>query len=203
MDIQLKELLEKIKDEGVKTADEKAAGIVKKAEVRASEIVVEAKKKADKLIENAGMEVQKANQTAREAMHQAARDLIINLKGQITKLFDAIIAEETKSALSGKGLEEAIVALMTAWGEKSGDVAIQLPPDQLSKIGDSIKKQLAGKIKGGVELKPFPDLEAGFRAAEKDGSAYYNFSSEGIAEILSEYLNPKLGEVLTEASTEE
>jgi V/A-type H+-transporting ATPase subunit E len=37
----------------------------------------------------------------------------------------------------------------------------------------------------------------------KDGSAYYNFTSEGIAEILGEYVNPSLGELIQRAVDKE
>jgi V/A-type H+-transporting ATPase subunit E len=58
-------------------------------------------------------------------------------------------------------------------------------------------------LKKGIELKPFPELQAGFRIAMKDGSAYYNFSDQGIAEILAEYMNPRIAEIVQEAVEEE
>jgi len=48
-------------------------------------------------------------------------------------------------------------------------------------------------------LNPFPELQAGFRIAMKDGSAYYNFSDQGIAEIMAEYMNPRIAEIVREA----
>jgi V/A-type H+-transporting ATPase subunit E len=62
---------------------------------------------------------------------------------------------------------------------------------------------LAVELQKGVELKPFPEIEAGFRIAMKDGSAYYNFTDRGIAEILAEYLNPKIAEIVQEAAQKE
>jgi V/A-type H+-transporting ATPase subunit E len=51
-----------------------------------------------------------------------------------------------------------------------------------------------------VELKADRNLGAGFRIAGKDGSAYYDFSSESVAELLAAYLNPRLGEILKTAA---
>jgi V/A-type H+-transporting ATPase subunit E len=54
-------------------------------------------------------------------------------------------------------------------------------------------------LKKGVELKADRNLASGFRIANKDGSAYYDFSAESAAEMLSAYLNPRLSEILKTA----
>jgi V/A-type H+-transporting ATPase subunit E len=63
--------------------------------------------------------------------------------------------------------------------------------------------RLVEELKKGFELKPLPTLEAGFRIGLKDGSAYYDFSDQGIAEILAEYLNPRLSELMSQAAAPE
>ena len=73
----------------------------------------------------------------------------------------------------------------------------------LEKLEKQLKSRLAGELKKGVELKPFPEIEAGFRIAMEDGSAYYNFTDQGIAEILAEFLNPKIAEIVQEATQKE
>jgi len=47
-----------------------------------------------------------------------------------------------------------------------------------------------------VELKSNRKLASGFRISNKEGSVYYDFSSEAVAKQLSAYLNPKLAELL-------
>jgi V/A-type H+-transporting ATPase subunit E len=53
-----------------------------------------------------------------------------------------------------------------------------------------------------VELKFDRSLDAGFRISNKDGSAYYDFSAESVAELFSAYLNPRLAETLKNAVKE-
>ena len=53
MDVQLKELLEKINNDGVQTAEQKASEILSAAESKAAGIVETAKKEADKIIADA------------------------------------------------------------------------------------------------------------------------------------------------------
>ena len=56
----------------------------------------------------------------------------------------------------------------------------------------------ASEMKKGIVIKALPDIKAGFRIMEKDGTAYYNITEEGIAEFLGEYLNPKLAGLFTQ-----
>ena len=128
----------------------------------------------------------------------------MDVAARVVKLFDALIAQETKEAFSPKVLEEAVVSLIKAWSkEQTPNLQILLSTSDLKKIEKQLKSRLSAELKKGVELKPFPELQAGFRVAMKDGSAYYNFTDQGIAEILAEYLNPKIAEIVQEAVQKE
>ena len=200
MDVQLQELIDKIKSEGIKTAEEESARVLKEAEHKANDITADAHKEASNIIAKAKQEAHRFEQTAKEAVKQAGRNTILSLRTRITEIFDAVIAEETKQAYSLKVLEEAIVSLNK---EQIPNLQVLLSVSDLKKIENQLKSRLAAELKKGVELKPFPELQAGFRIAMKDGSAYYNFSDQGIAEILAEYMNPKIAEIVQEAVEEE
>jgi V/A-type H+-transporting ATPase subunit E len=55
-------------------------------------------------------------------------------------------------------------------------------------------EKLKSELKAGVVLKGERSVGAGFKIAAKDGSAYYDFSAESVADLLSAYLNPRLAE---------
>jgi V/A-type H+-transporting ATPase subunit E len=197
MDVQLKELIETIKKEGVQSAEEKAAEIVKAAEEKSAQMVDHAQKEAERIIAKAKEEAVRAEQSGRDALKQAGRDLLLNLRRSITKVLDNVIRQDSASALHGKLLEEAIVTLMKSWnGEELGKLNVVLAPNDLSALENSLRSRLADEMKKGVELKANPSSKAGFRIAEKDGNAYYDFTAEGVAEVLSEYLSPRLAELI-------
>lgn len=204
MDVQLQELIDKIKSEGIKTAEQESARVLKEAEHKANDILADAHDEASSIIAKAKEEAHRFEQTAKEAVKQAGRNTILSLRTRVIEIFDAVIAEETKQAYSLKVLEEAIVSLIKAWSkEQVPNLQVLMSSSDLKKIEKQLKSRLAAELKKGVELKPFPELQAGFRIAMKDGSAYYNFSDQGIAEILSEYLNPKIAEIVRETVEKE
>lgn len=200
MDVQLKELLEKIKEEGVKPAEVQAATLISDSEKKAQQIIVDAQKKAEAIIAQAKSDALKSEHTGREAMKQAGRDLLLALQNKITVLFDSILHLEVQKSMSGTSLEDIIAGLVKKWAEnQSTDISILLSPADFDKLQKSLMSKLASEMKKGVELKPSAHVEAGFHIAEKNGAAYYNFSAQGIAELLGEYMNVKLSEILKEA----
>ena len=203
MEVQLKELIEKIKNEGVKTAEEKANGIVAEAQAKAEQIISEAQKNADLIIQNGKAEVEKYKNASDQALKQAGRDLLLNLKGKLKDIFSSVVETETNSALSSEVTEKAIIELVRSWNkEELKDLNILIPKKLLEEVEASLKNRLAEELKAGLEIKPFDNINAGFRVSEKNGSAYYDFTDKGVAEVLSQYLNPRLNEILNKSIEE-
>ena len=115
---------------------------------------------------------------------------------------DKIVAQGVSSAYGEDTLKAILPELFKAWASRGGDSAggkldLLLSEDTLEKLKAWAQGALAAELKKGVELKSDRKLGAGFRIAQKDGSAYYDFSSESVAELLSAYLNPALAEILS------
>ncbi len=200
MEIQLSELIEKIKSEGVQTAEQQAATIIGEAEKKAAATVEQARKEADHIVADARQTAARSEQAGKDALNQAARDLILNVQARFKTLFGALVADSVRESYTGATLESAIVSLVTSWkGGELGDLAVQLPKDQMQKLEKGLRDRLAKQIEKGMIIEPAPDLEGGFRLARKDGGAYYDLSAASIATILAEYLNPRLAAQLNSA----
>jgi V/A-type H+-transporting ATPase subunit E len=201
MDAQLNEIIETIKSEGVETAERQAAEIKKKAEEDADTTIRDAEKRAREIVDDARAEAQKLEASGKQALTQAGRDLILNLQNRITTLFDAVVEKATGEAYSADVVSEAVVALIKAWPEQqTSDLNVLLPESQREKVESQLRSKLADEIKAGLEIKPVQGIDAGFRISVKDGSVYYDFSSDGIAEVLSAHLNPRLQEAVKQAA---
>jgi len=97
-----------------------------------------------------------------------------------------------------KVLAETIVKLISSWKGDISDLQVLLSEKDYKNVENVLRSKLADQIKKGFEVKASSHLDAGFLVSEKDGSAYHNFSAEGIAEVLSEYLNPRISALLNE-----
>ncbi len=201
MDVQLKELLEKINKDGVESAEQKAAEIVSDAEKKAADIIAKAKKEAEKIVSDGQAEAKKAEIGGKAAISQAGRDLVLKTKTEIESLFKSIVESEIKSAMSGSTLEQAVTTVVKAWADK-GEYTVELSEKDFSELESGLKSKLSAELKKGYEIKPFKGVESGFRLSEKDGASYFNFTAEAVASNISELLNPKLAEIV-ESSVKE
>jgi V/A-type H+/Na+-transporting ATPase subunit E len=202
MNIQVKELIDKIKNEGIISAENEAKKIISDAEEKAAQMIKKARAEADSYKLEAENEIKKREAAGREALKQAARDILIGLEKQITKQFEAIIGQSVGAALSNALMEKLILDLAAAWSEQGAEgIQIVLSSADARELGTGLKAKLANRFKEGIEIIPSPKVAKGFRIGGSDG-ALYDFTGEGIAEIFAEALTPELAETLKEALRE-
>jgi V/A-type H+-transporting ATPase subunit E len=197
MEIQLQELIDKIKKDGIESASEEAARLKREAGAEAAGIISAAQKEAADIVSRGKADAERSEKAGIAALEQASRNLVLAFKGEIQALLDKLIAQASDSALGEDVLKAALPDILKAWASKSGDsLDILLPEDKLQKLQSWFNEKLVAEVKKGVELKSDRGLGAGFRIANRDGSAYYDFSAESVAQLLSAYLNPRLAGIL-------
>ena len=59
---------------------------------------------------------------------------------------------------------------------------------------------LKTEIEKGLVLKVDDSVVSGFRIGVKNGSAFYDYSAEAVAELFCAYLNPKVSALMKEAA---
>ncbi len=204
MEVQLQELIEKIKKDGILVADEKAAEIIRVAEEEAKKIIENAKNTADESIKKAEAEANRFEKAAQDSIKQAARNTLIAFKQGIIAQLEAIINAETEKAYNAELLKrlipEAVVGL--AKTTNTEDLSVILSEANAKALEKDLLSALKAKLSGEVEIKTDKRMAEGFRVATKDGVAYYDFSAEAVAEIFNSYLSPKTADILKDAAKE-
>ncbi|MDR0654952.1 MAG: V-type ATP synthase subunit E [Treponema sp.] len=201
MDIQVQELIDKIKKDAIESGSAEAARIKKAAEGEAKSIVENAKKEAEGIISRAKTDAERSEKAGNAALEQASRNLVLAFKGEIQVLLDKIIGAALSSSYGEDTLRQILPEIIKTWAAKGSDsLDIVLSEADLKKLEGYFTEKLAAELKKGVELKSDRNLAAGFRIVNKDGSAYYDFSAEAVAELLSAYLNPRLAGILKTAA---
>ena len=203
MEMELKNIIEKIKAEGVEEADKHASTIVEEAEAKAKKIIEEAETKKAKLIKEAQKESEKLKTNGEEALRQASRDVLLVLRERIVELFNKITEKEVGNELSPDILGQMMVKAVEDL-RKTGDVNIEVllsekDKDEVEKkVFDALKKE----AKKGLTLKVSPRVERGFLIGEKDAQLYYDVTDGAIAEAFNLFLNPRIEKILKEGNAE-
>jgi V/A-type H+-transporting ATPase subunit E len=200
MEIQLQELIDKIKRDGIESASEEASHLKSQAEEEAKRIVTVARKEADDIIAKAKADAERTEKAGIAAVGQASRNVVLTFKTEIQGILDKIIARETASSLNDDVLKALLPDILKGWAGGKDALDLILSEAQLNKLSSYFNDKLAAELKNGLEIKAGRNLTAGFRIASKDGSAYYDFSAESVAELLSAYLNPRLAETLKDSA---
>jgi V/A-type H+/Na+-transporting ATPase subunit E len=199
-DVQLKELIDTIQRDGVDKARQESDALLKQAREKSDGIVAAARTQAETLLANARREQEKMEHAGRESLKQASRDLLLKVGKQLEGLFSALLQEKAREALQDREITAAIAAMISKWTpERQDKLEILLPRDQFDALAGAVRKGLAAKIASGVEIKASAELANGFRVAEKDGQAYYDFSAASIAESLALSLNPLMAGIIADA----
>ncbi len=197
MEIQIQELIDKIKSDGIAEAEQEAGRIVAEAERRAADIVEDARKRAERMEEEAKQRIERAERTAEERLEQAARNVMIELRGWITATLDALLKKETSNVLRGEFLEKVISEVVRAWAAgKEGDLEVILSPEEAVRVKEEAVGLLREHMAAGLEVKPSPSVSAGFRIVKKGESVYYDFTDETLAAYIGRHVGESLREQL-------
>lgn len=197
MEIQVQELIDKIKKDGINTATEEANKIKSEAQTEARRIIDSAKKEAEDIIRAGKQDAERSEKAGMAALEQASRNLVLVFKDEIQALLNRVVGSQVSGSYGDDVLRSALPEILKAWAAKGGDsLSVILPEAELSRLKGFFTDKLANELKKGVELKSDRKLTSGFRISNRDGSAYYDFSAEAVVDLLSAYLNPKLAEVM-------
>ena len=204
MDVQLQELIDKIKKDGVASAEQEASAIREQAKKDADSIIEQAKQKAESIIKDAQAETKRLELSSVDAIKQASRNLLISFRDGINAELSAIVETETKTAFSKALMEKLIPETVKAWASKAeaSDISVLLSENDLAELKSGLTSSLKSEIEKGLEIKPDKTLSAGFRVGMKNGASFYDYSAESVAELFSAYLNPKLAEIMKDAAKE-
>ena len=201
MEIQLQELIDQIKNDGVAAAQAEAKSIVDAAKAEADRLVADAQVQADKILANAKAENERMVKSSEDAITQAGRNLLISFRESVARELKAIVGENVKAVYSSESLAQLIINVVEGWANKpdAEEIAVILNGDDLKALEATLLAALKDRMLKGVTLKANDNFDGGFRIAVNDGGAYYDYSSEAVVDMLSNYLSPRVAELLKEA----
>ncbi len=180
MELQIQDLVSSIRKEGIDAAKAEAEVIISEARKKADAMLAEAKAEAKNIRETSEKEIAILKESAALSAEQAKRDAMLAFKAEVKAEFEKILAVKIQDNLSDGALGKLIYAVVA-------DEDVQNYSIEVAQVSDSLKAELAEKIRAGLEIRPARGVHAGFRMTAKDGSGYFDCSDEEILQMLRPY----------------
>jgi V/A-type H+-transporting ATPase subunit E len=115
MDVQVQSLIDKIKKDGITSAEQQASEIVTKARKDAERIVNDAEAQAADMLKTAKAECERMEKSSNDAVKQAARNVLLSFQDAMNAQLAAIIRMETARAFSPDLLMARVPETVRAW----------------------------------------------------------------------------------------
>ena len=136
-----------------------------------------------------------------DAIRQAGRNLLISFRESVTKELNAIVGETVDSVYSADSLPQLVINVVENWAKKPDveNIEVILNSNDIQLLEKTALSSLKERITKGVTLKANDNFDGGFRIAVNNGGAYYDYSTEAVVDMMSNYLSPKVVKLLKEA----
>ncbi|MBU0469530.1 MAG: hypothetical protein KKD07_07315 [Candidatus Omnitrophica bacterium] len=196
---QIQELINKIKSEGVESAQQEATQIQDAAKAEAKKIIEKARVEAAQLLAAAKEEIKKNEESTNMALKQSSRDMLLSLRKEIDKTLKKIIKKELEETLSGEKLASILADVMKESMKdehKSAEMKVALSPADLKSFEDGFIAKLQTELQRTFEIESSEDISKGFTISFDGGKSCFDFTEKSLVDYLSVYLNTQVSAIL-------
>jgi V/A-type H+-transporting ATPase subunit E len=200
---EIRDLIEKINQEGIKAAEEKAQNIESLAKQKADDILSQARLEAEKIITAAEDKVRREDTAEKALLAQAGRDLLLSLRKEINAMLDRIVVSDIQQALTPERLSGLLSEIVRNYeGVENSDITVFLKKEDLEILEKTFFQKLREETNKKIVLKPTEEISGGFTISFDSGKSCYDFTDRALAEYIGLYLKPKLNQLLLDAMKE-
>ena len=201
MEIQLQELIDQIKKDGVASAEAEAAAILKAARDEADVILSKARADADQMVQDARAACKREAAAGEDAIRQAGRNLLLSFRESVVRELTALLQSSVSAVYSSDAFAELLTRAVEGWARQPDAAGLQVVLNQadLDRLQSTVLAGLKERMGGGVTFRASDRFDGGFRVGVGDGGVYYDFSAEAVVDMLSAYLDPKVTALLPAA----
>jgi len=200
---EIRDLIEKINQEGIRAAEEKARTIEAAAKQRADEILSRAQREADEMITAANDRIRREDEKEKTLLAQAGRDLLLSLRKEINALLGRIVVTEVRQALTPEVLSGLISEAVRNYSAgKQSDVMVFLNSRDQEILEQHFLSRLSEETKKTIQLRASEEISGGFTISFDNGKSCHDFTDRALADYIGSYLKPKLNRILKEAIKE-
>jgi len=200
---EIRDLIEKINQEGIKAAEEKAQNIEAAAKQRADDILAQARLEAEEMIAAAKDRIRREDEKGKTLLAQAGRDLFLSLRKEIDVMLGRIVVSDIQQALTPEALFKLLSEVVRNFSAgESSEITVLLNKEDVETLEKNFLYKLREETKKKIILRPAEEISGGFTISFDSGKSCYDFTDKALAEYIGTYLKPKLNQILQEAIEE-
>jgi V/A-type H+-transporting ATPase subunit E len=202
-------LIDRIRDQGVQSANQEAARILADAEAKAAQLMADAQKQVEQLRAKASAEIGAERAAAEEALKLSARDTIMRLKNVVGAAFETFVRRLVTTATQDRQLMKNLVLVLAGHSAeefiKDKQIQILLSEALLTGQSDPKLRELGKQtilslssdmLREGVELIPSSSVEGGAKVRLVGEQLEIDLSDKAIAKMLAAHLLPRFHAIL-------
>jgi len=207
----VKELIERIRDEGVHSARAEADRILAEAKARAARIVADAKAEAAAIKKEARASMEREQTATIEALRIAARDTELELRSAIMSGFEEHVRRLVTDVTTDVSVLRDMILVLA--GRAADDLiqdkdAVIFVPDRLAdevsaELDEFLRKSavaLSGDVlRQGIELIPSNEIQGGARVRLVGEDLEIDMSDQALSQMMLKLLLPRYRKILVEA----
>ena len=194
----VQDLIDRLKDDGVKAGQDEAQRMTNEAQEKAVNIVVQARAEAEELMKSTRAEIEVEKNAAIESLKIAIRDTELMLESKLKTVFADHVKHLVSKELGDNELLKQLILKIA--GSSSSDIPEDKELDLLvakEKL-DPLVLAISGTVlRKGVEIKPSESDNTGIFICMKGEDVEIDLSDNAISEILLKYLLPRYRAILT------
>jgi V/A-type H+-transporting ATPase subunit E len=205
-------LIDRIRDQGVQSANQEAARILAEAEAKASQLLADAQKQVEQLRAKATADIEAEQAAAQEALKLSARDTVTRLKNLVSTAFETFVRRLVTTATQDRELMKNLVLVLAGHSadEFIKDKQIQIllsdalltgqPDPKLRELSkQTILSLSSDMLREGVELIPSSNVEGGAKVRLVGEQLEIDLTDKAITKMLAGQLLPRFHALLTAA----
>ena len=193
---ELQQLFDRINSECLVKAEQEKNEIITAARAEAARIVAEAKRDAAERDKAAELSAENFRKRAEAAARQAARDVVLALRGELETRLARAIDANTAQALTPELMASLIKELAAAFiKDPNGEIKVLTSVRDAEKLSATLKATLNESFRQNTRVLGSQSIRNGMQLSFNGADVYYDFSDAAIRELLSGYLGGELAKL--------
>lgn len=202
---KIKELTDKIHQEGFEKASQEAEKIIEQARKESEKVTSEAEKRAETIIADAKKEAEAHAQRIESEVRLSSRQALMALKKEISDLIQTKVLTEplNKAFEDQEFIRKMLEKLVENWNPCSddSDLRVLVSEEQFEEM-DAYLKDKAGRVMNqGLVLEQYAGSGKGFEIKPDKGHFKINVTDEAFDSFLKQHFKPSTLEFLYGGTT--